>query len=369
MEQASEGLAIPSQPTEFLPPSMVVPKQASPSRCCRYLRTALALCAWSYLLLILLAWLVLYVGGDRWYLATLVLFGPRSVYAAPLAILVPAAAWLPRRLLLPLAVCGLIACGPLMGLCLPLGRGHTVEGATIRVLTCNVKGHCKDNAVLNTLIRQLAPDIVALQGCWQAVRVDWPAGWHVSQEGEVLLASRYPLRIAPPPADNRQQPRFKLLHRVVAGPFGDFHFVALHLPSIHDGISEILDRSTVIRPSRSEVIRAEIALRRRASEETSRWISAFPESVIAAGDFNMPTDSTIYRDCWTHLHNAFSRCGFGFGYTEWPTVRGWQFGIRIDHVLTGPAWSPLRCWVGPDVDSDHLPVIADLVWAGPPRQK
>ena len=30
---------------------------------------------------------------------------------------------------------------------------------------------------------------------------------------------------------------------------------------------------------------------------------------------------------------------------------------------------PRRCWVGPDVGSDHLPLIADLVWTGPPPEK
>ena len=36
------------------------------------------------------------------------------------------------------------------------------------------------------------------------------------------------------------------------------------------------------------------------------------------------------------------------------------FGVRIDHVLTGDGWRCRRCWVGPDVGSDHLPLLADL---------
>ena len=264
-----------------------------------------------------------------------------------------------------------IAIGLLMGLCLPWGGFKAAEGPTIRVLTCNVKGHCRDNAVLNALIRETAPDLVALQGCWGAVKVNWPTGWQVCQQGEVLVASRYPLRdVQSAVGDNDQghRPRGDLLHRVVEAPSGDFHFVAVHLPSISEGISKVLDRSTLIRPSRSNAMAADIARRRRASEEASRWIGPFSGTVIVAGDLNMPTDSTIYRACWAQLSNAFSRCGFGFGYTEWPTIRGWRFGIRIDHVLSGPAWRPRRCWVGPDVGSDHLPLIADLVWTGPPRE-
>ncbi len=46
------------------------------------------------------------------------------------------------------------------------------------------------NAALNELIRTAAPDIVALQGCWFGARVALPEGWHVCQEGEILVASR-----------------------------------------------------------------------------------------------------------------------------------------------------------------------------------
>ena len=55
--------------------------------------------------------------------------------------------------------------GPIMGLCLPWARLVGPSGPTIRVLTCNVKGRCCDNAALNELIRVTEPDIVALQGC------------------------------------------------------------------------------------------------------------------------------------------------------------------------------------------------------------
>ena len=86
-----------------------------------------------------------------------------------------------------------------------------------------------------------------------------------------------------------------------------------------------------------------------------------PASMILAGDFNMPVDSTIYRDVWNRYANAFSTSGFGFGHTKHTDVRGWRFGIRIDHILTGPGWWPKRCRVGPDIGSDHLPLLVDLV--------
>ena len=74
----------------------------------------------------------------------------------------------------------------------------------------------------------------------------------------------------------------------------------------------------------------------------------------------MPVDSTIYRRDWSNYRDAFSDAGLGYGYTEWPQKSGRLVGVRIDHVLTGPGWRCRRCWVEPDVGSDHLPLLADL---------
>ena len=45
----------------------------------------------------------------------------------------------------------------------------------------------------------------------------------------------------------------------------------------------------------------------------------------------------------------------------WPTDTRAD-DARIDHILVGPGWRPHRCWVGPALRSDHLPLIADLRW-------
>ncbi len=155
----------------------------------------LGMCAlvWFYVSLLLVAWLLLATGGDRWWFSTLILFGPRWLCVLPLVLLVPMAAIWRRGLLWPLALAAILAVGPIMGLCLPWARLGVPKGPALRVLTCNLKGHCHDNPALNELIRTAAPDIVALQGCWSDVRVAWPAGWQVCQEGETLIASRYRL--------------------------------------------------------------------------------------------------------------------------------------------------------------------------------
>jgi endonuclease/exonuclease/phosphatase (EEP) superfamily protein YafD len=81
---------------------------------------------------------------------------------------------------------------------------------------------------------------------------------------------------------------------------------------------------------------------------------------IIAGDFNMPVESAIYREKWSVFVNAFSKVGLGFGHTK--TTR-W-FGTRIDHVLTGTSFRPVRCWVGPEMGNDHRPVVAEVEFLG-----
>ena len=255
----------------------------------------LRILVWLYLALVLAVWLLLALGGDRWWLATVMLFGPRWVYGLPLALLVPAAAVWRRRLLWPLAAAAIVAVGPIMGLCLPWARLAAPQGPTLRVLTCNLKGRCHDNAVLNDLIRTAAPDIVALQGCWAEARVAWPEGWHVCQEGEMLVASRYPLSEIPrlpqvSPGENGGEAasnwRLRMLGCLVAAPQGDLAFCTVHPESPHQSISRLLSRDTVLRPSQSGQMATEIERRWLDSAELSQWLQERDGVQIIAGDLN-----------------------------------------------------------------------------------
>ena len=329
---------------------------------------------WLYVALLFVVWLLLYAGGDRWWFPTLILFGPRWLCALPLAVLAPAAAFWRRRLLWPLTAAAIVVVGPIMGLCLPWARLAVPEGPKLRVLTCNLKDRCHDNAVLNELIRRAAPDVVALQGCSEDARIAWPEGWHVCQQGEMLIASRYPLgevqRLSQDSPDEDgdvlpSTPRLHLLGCLIAAPQGDLCFCTVHPASPHHGIAPLLSHNTVLRPSASPLLSAEIENRWQDSRELSKRLHGRGGPQIIAGDLNLPPDSAIYRTFWAGYWNAFSSTGLGFGYTEWPRLPVLRFGIRIDHILSSPDWQPCRCWVGPDVGSDHLPLIADLVWRDP----
>ena len=214
------------------------------------------------------------------------------------------------------------------------------------------------------LITDAKPDLVALQECPANTLPNWPDGWNVRRAGGLLLASPHPLgeaevsRRRHPPS---RWPAVNALRCTVETPLGPVSVCCVHLRTPREGLGETLDRSTGVSPARSKALTIGTADRRLESEELVEWLGDLAEPSIILGDFNMPTDSAIYRDCWSRYANAFSRTGFGFGYTKWTPLGKRSYGLRIDHILTGFGISPRRGWLGRDVGSDHLPMLAEIV--------
>jgi vancomycin resistance protein VanJ len=330
----------------------------------RWLGLAVAIGVWFYLVIVVLVWFLMRFGGDRWWFATVMLFGPRWPYAMPWLALAPAAACARPRLLWPLAAAAIILLGPIMGLCIPWIGPTSQNGPTVRILTCNVDVSAVDAHRLSSLIDSARPDVVALQECSSEVAIHWPEGWHVLREAQLVIASPYPLldkettQNSHPPSP---WPSVNGMRCRLATPWGSLGFCSVHMHSPREGLSEVLDRQTLVSPARSKDLSNEIHHRRQESGDLSRWLSDWADQCIIAGDFNMPADSAIYRESWCSYTDAFSASGFGFGYTKWTPILGWSYGSRIDHILASAKMKVRRCWVGPDVGSDHLPLLANIV--------
>ena len=293
--------------------------------------------------------------GDRWWFATIVMYGPRWIWAMPLAILIPAAAVIRPRLLWLLAIAGVVVIGPVMGFCVPWPTmaGEPAGAFTIRVLTCNAGGGNLRPGALAELITATRPDVVALQeGSVRSLPAEcWPVGWHL----RTTVASRYPIRKVEKLERDKLGGDGFVTRFDLDTPGGLVHFFNLHLETVREGLEAVL--SSKSRPWRAAPeLSANIDLRASESEAASGWASEVSGPVLIAGDFNLPCDSGIFRLFWSTYTDAFSSAGLGFGYTKFTR---WH-GIRIDHILAGSGWCCRRCWVGPDVGSDHRPVLADL---------
>jgi endonuclease/exonuclease/phosphatase (EEP) superfamily protein YafD len=63
---------------------------------------------------------------------------------------------------------------------------------------------------------------------------------------------------------------------------------------------------------------------------------------------------TLSDRWWPATVSRIAGTGRSFG-------NGW-FQVRIDHILTGPAWRAKKAVVDPVTGVDHRPVVADLSW-------
>jgi endonuclease/exonuclease/phosphatase (EEP) superfamily protein YafD len=77
---------------------------------------------------------------------------------------------------------------------------------------------------------------------------------------------------------------------------------------------------------------------------------------LVVGDFNATPWSTAFSGLsakgWRRASNLTP---------TWPTVGHGLIGIPIDHVLATDEWQLVRYEVGPDIGSDHYPIVAQLV--------
>jgi endonuclease/exonuclease/phosphatase (EEP) superfamily protein YafD len=317
----------------------------------------LVLLAWGYLALSLTYAALLWLAGDAWWLATLLLFMPRWPILLPVALLAPAALLIRPRLLLPLGLAAIVSVGPAMGYRLGARGWLTASaGAELRIITFNVDS--RDNSRLLAIpmgLEPYHPDVVVLQECAEnlAAAEHWPAGWTVRFEQSLCLASRFPVLEARPLErieTGEQGGTGNAVFYRLQSDAGIIDLAVLHLETPRKGLEQLRYRAKLSGLARNELVR-EVGSRRM-----SRWITEQSSAVIVAGDFNLPVESRIYRSHWSRCDNAFSRVGHGFGWTRVLP----HFSIRIDHVLTCGGWRPLRAVVGPDLGSDHLPLIVDL---------
>ncbi len=315
----------------------------------------LSLLVWLYGLAVMVIWLMLLARADVWWPATILAFAPRWVWALPLPVLAAVGCLVRPKVLWLLSATGLLLLGPVMGFQFhgfPI-RNTPDDGFRIRVLSCNTGQDRADPMALRALIEETRPDVVILQE-WSpsmSSTVFDPGRWHLVEGMGLCAASIYPLEETAKQRDENDWTDMAIRCQVSA-PGGRFEVLNLHLPTPRDALDAVLGQRWNAGPA----VRANTELRERGSAAVRQLLDGVEGPILIAGDFNMPIESAIYRRHWSRFANAFSSAGNGFGHTKF----GRRFRIRIDHVLSNEHWRCRRCWVGPDVGSDHRPVLADF---------
>lgn len=298
--------------------------------------------------------------GDRWWVATLLLFSVRWPWVAPLMALLPLALAFRRRSLPVLAVAAVVAFGGVLDVRIPwrtwLHR-PAPDAPALRIVTWNIH-RCigLNTAAARAWLADQRADVIALE--------EWPRGldveplvgdgWQVLFDGELCVLSRRPIRRwSPPPFGIAFATHGAGSRYVLSTPAGDVPLAALHLSSPHPDFTAAVQGE----PNAHERVARNSTRRAAQAAEVGDWVrDAGPRSIVV-GDLNTPSDSAIFRGLQrAGLSDAFLTAGSGFGWTYQHRAAL----TRIDHVMFGPAWSCDHCAVGPMVGSPHRPVVADL---------
>ena len=313
-----------------------------------------------YLALAVVSAALLWLLADRWWAATTLLFGPRWVLLLPAVVLaIPAFRW-DRPLLVPIGVTALLVLGPVMGLRTGWRTWLTRadEARDVRIVSLNAEGGRPLTMALTDMMLQWHADVLAIQECGPGIveAFQFLEEWHTDATSSLCVVSRYPISRV----DAMEREAFEVAggaamvvtYRLEAEPV-PIHLTNIHLQTPRAGLEKIRagDLAEGI-----PTLEGKSTIREIEQSRAARWAEQFPHPQIVVGDFNSPPESPIYRHAWDGWTNAFSVAGRGFGYTR---MNGW-IRARIDHILLDDTWTVVGAWVGPDVGSDHKPVLAEV---------
>jgi len=322
---------------------------------------ALVIASWIYAALILTSLGLINWIGEDWWGVTVLLFTPRWLFLGPVILLALASGFArrPSHWLLQ-ATIGVVVAGPLMGFSFSPERlwSRPVEGTPLRILTYNVGASPIDGKGLVRLIEREKIDLICFQERFEAnpeVEAYLAANrWH--RDSSRFLASRYPIVAQPArmkdttiPGD-RYGARLSLARiRVAEGQ--ELLLSSVHMPTIRPGLYRFLDGDPKGVDYHVKWWRGELG------RVVSHLCQSGTVPILIGGDFNMPSDDSSMATLQSVFRFGFEDSGLGYGYTR-PSRYPW---FRIDHIMASPECRFLRCWVGPDLGSDHLPLIAEVV--------
>lgn len=316
-----------------------------------------AILRWGPLGVAILASLALWLVVDHWWPLLPLGYGPRWPWLGlPLVPLCSGGPWR-RRVLAALATLALVGYA-LLGIRFHLpGTAEAPRDRSLRIVSLNAATRLRAvEAVLPLALAREADVLVVVECPQPAARLSLD-GYRQVAAGEVCVWSRLggAPRLESAPRDPQVIGWSGTIARLelpgsAIGPIG-----IVHLRSVRNELEEFLDLSELL--GKADSMEARRSKRIAGSRHASGWFGAMqPRPALVVGDFNLVVESSRFRADWGGWRDTFEEVGRGTGYT-W---RSRWYGLRIDHVLHDGTWRTLQHEVGPDLGSDHRPLIVTL---------
>lgn len=229
------------------------------------------------------------------------------------------------------------------------GDAEAAQPDSFKAMTFNLHHRHADLAAVETFLASERPNFALLtelppdaRGWLKGLRKDYPhqAADRLDSTFDVVLISRHPLRGVR--FDRRISSRLPVLsarvcHKPAAGRKGCVTVIGLHAAN---PLGASLLRDKQIRLAAGKAQRAPAG------------------AVVLLGDLNTTPWSPIFAEALEVGRLRDSALGFPLSATWFS--RNPLFGLPIDHVLLGRGMEAVGRRVGPDLGSDHLPLIAEL---------
>ena len=229
------------------------------------------------------------------------------------------------------------------------------EPADLRLMTANLRYGYVDFDALEDFIQEQNPDVISLTEIWglqpelsKRLAKEFPYRATAGHRGSsaMMVFSRHPFK--------KRQTHYlpgTAIYPVVdldvcpkdQDPSRCFKVVTLH-PARPGPSGQTDERNQVL------------ALAAKAAADASNG------QVVVMGDLNITQWSPNFSE-FIENANLQSRSLHPLEATTWIS-RFPLFGLSIDHVLPGSAMKVVDRVVGPDIGSDHFPVVADLAFKG-----
>lgn len=253
-----------------------------------------------------------------------------------------------------------------------LGEDAAAGGTRMRVLTYNIKAlsayHRGGIAAIEQEVRELAPDVVALQDAQkllpdqddkQIVTAHSLFGLpHVVAFDQYVLASRYPLEDCSVGNTNASAKPTHFLQCAMRLDSGkQVQLVTTHFVSPRDSLMAARTEGE------DGLEEWQVNLSRRLNQSLTLLasLSKMSQPLMVMGDLNAPEQSPVVANLKrAGLRDAFADAGKGWGLTHGHALSRNLDLYRIDHILVSNDIDVHNAEVSASPASEHNPVIADV---------